>query len=450
MAAMHVIDHWNPEDKGFWERSGRGVATRNLWLSIPALTLAFAVWMLWSVVVVHLPAAGFRFSTNQLFWLAALPALILALGPDVEVLGLRVPLPFRLIHELFGGQMRTPIRFLPPATVGLIVFVAHTYDAWLRAHPRLPGRAIVVGGVFFLLVDYGAFVPFPTLAALEPYDFHRMMRQEHYDDYDYVVLDVPSGPFTGWRDVGSHPEAMVYGITHEKRQVSGLLSRIPIEQHLFYEQNPLLGWLTDSRSLDASAAASSLKQFVSEWPLGYVVVHLNWLEPERAQKVLAFFNAQDSVCPVTVERDAVLYRTISHPKGCPPRTPPQTAPGEYTLYLGEPAPAALMPDAPFIGHGWYPPEDIGGERARWAGDGSEALLYAGLPPGSAYTMTLRVVAFHEPRAVKVVVGNLVKGEPVIAPLGTFTVAPGGWSEHTLTIPADLVAALGGHLVSGYG
>ncbi len=378
--------------------------------------------------------------------LAALPALILALGPDVEVLGLRVPLPFRLIHELFGGQMRTPIRFLPPATVGLIVFVAHTYDAWLRAHPRLPGRAIAVGGAFFLLVDYGAFGPFPTLPALEPYGFHRMMRQEHYDDYDYVVLDVPSGPFTGWRDVGSHPEAMVYGITHEKRQVSGLLSRIPIEQHLFYEQNPLLGWLTESRPLDASAAASSLKQFVSEWPLGYVVVHLAWLEPARAQEVLAFFNAQDSLCPVTVERDAVLYRTASHPKGCPPRTPPQTAPGEYTLYLGEPSPAALMPDAPFIGHGWYPPEDIGGERARWAGDGNEALLYASLPADSAYTLTLRAVAFHESRAVKVVVGNLMNGEPVIAQLGTFTVAPDDWLEHTLTIPADLVAALDGNLV----
>jgi NNP family nitrate/nitrite transporter-like MFS transporter len=72
---MHVIAHWNPEDEGFWERNGRSVATRNLWLSIPALTLSFAVWMLWSVVVVHLPAAGFRYSTNQLFWLTALPAL---------------------------------------------------------------------------------------------------------------------------------------------------------------------------------------------------------------------------------------------------------------------------------------------------------------------------------------------------------------------------------------
>jgi NNP family nitrate/nitrite transporter-like MFS transporter len=50
-------------------------ARRNLWLSVPALALAFAVWMLWSVIVVHLPAAGFHFSTMQLFWLTAMPAL---------------------------------------------------------------------------------------------------------------------------------------------------------------------------------------------------------------------------------------------------------------------------------------------------------------------------------------------------------------------------------------
>ena len=72
---MHDIAYWKPEDDGFWQRSGRPVATRNLWLSIVALTLAIAVWMVWSVVVVNLPAAGFRYSTNQLFWLAALPAL---------------------------------------------------------------------------------------------------------------------------------------------------------------------------------------------------------------------------------------------------------------------------------------------------------------------------------------------------------------------------------------
>ena len=75
MTSMTIIQHWNPEDRKFWDLSGRAVARRNLWVSVPALALAFAVWMLWSVVVVHLPAAGFRYSTNQLFWLTALPAL---------------------------------------------------------------------------------------------------------------------------------------------------------------------------------------------------------------------------------------------------------------------------------------------------------------------------------------------------------------------------------------
>jgi MFS transporter, NNP family, nitrate/nitrite transporter len=75
MAATTTIEHWNPEDSGFWRRTGARVAARNLWLSVAALTLAFAVWMMWSVVVVQLPAAGFRYSTNQLFWLTALPAL---------------------------------------------------------------------------------------------------------------------------------------------------------------------------------------------------------------------------------------------------------------------------------------------------------------------------------------------------------------------------------------
>ena len=66
---------WEPENQEFWRLGGERVARRNLWISVLALMLSFAVWMVWSMVVVHLPHVGFRFSTNQLFWLAALPAL---------------------------------------------------------------------------------------------------------------------------------------------------------------------------------------------------------------------------------------------------------------------------------------------------------------------------------------------------------------------------------------
>ena len=66
---------WTPEDKSFWEREGEAVAKLNLWISVPALFLAFAIWQVWSVVAVSLPGLGFKYSTNQLFWLAAAPAL---------------------------------------------------------------------------------------------------------------------------------------------------------------------------------------------------------------------------------------------------------------------------------------------------------------------------------------------------------------------------------------
>ena len=77
--SSHVLARWAPENPGFWKQTGARIANRNLWISIPALMLAFSIWMLWSVVVVNLDRAGFMLSKNQLFWLTALPALSLSL-----------------------------------------------------------------------------------------------------------------------------------------------------------------------------------------------------------------------------------------------------------------------------------------------------------------------------------------------------------------------------------
>ena len=110
-----LIAHWNPEDKGFWSTKGAPVARRNLWISIPALTLAFAVWMVWSVVVVNLPSVGFRFSTNQLFWLTALPALC---GATLRIF-------YSFAVPIFGGRRWTAIStaslLLPALGIGFAV-----------------------------------------------------------------------------------------------------------------------------------------------------------------------------------------------------------------------------------------------------------------------------------------------------------------------------------------
>ena len=41
---------WNVEDDAFWESTGKSIANRNLWVSIPNLLCGFAVWIYWGML----------------------------------------------------------------------------------------------------------------------------------------------------------------------------------------------------------------------------------------------------------------------------------------------------------------------------------------------------------------------------------------------------------------
>jgi len=110
-----TLDIWTPEDKAFWEREGEAIARLNLWISVPALFVAFAIWQVWSVVAVNLPSLGFRYSTNQLFWLAAAPALS---GATLRIF-------YSFMVPLVGGRRWTAIStaslLIPALGIGFAV-----------------------------------------------------------------------------------------------------------------------------------------------------------------------------------------------------------------------------------------------------------------------------------------------------------------------------------------
>jgi NNP family nitrate/nitrite transporter-like MFS transporter len=64
-----------PEDKAFWESQGSRVAWRTLWITTYCLLLSFATWFMVSAIVVKLTGVGYKFDTQQLFWLNAMPGL---------------------------------------------------------------------------------------------------------------------------------------------------------------------------------------------------------------------------------------------------------------------------------------------------------------------------------------------------------------------------------------
>ena len=114
-AAGRVLDDWRPDDEDFWNSSGRPVARRNLWISIPCLLLAFSLWLVWSVVVAKLPEIGFTYSTDSLFWLAALPGLS---GATLRIF-------YSFMVPIFGGRLWTTLStaslLVPAVGIGFAV-----------------------------------------------------------------------------------------------------------------------------------------------------------------------------------------------------------------------------------------------------------------------------------------------------------------------------------------
>jgi NNP family nitrate/nitrite transporter-like MFS transporter len=144
VAARHRwLKDWRPDDEAFWRETGRPIAVRNLIFSMPPLLLSFAVWMVWSMVVIELPRIGFKFTTGELFWLAAAPGLS----------GAALRLLYSFAVPIFGGR-----NFTVFSTASLLV-----PTLWMALAVQDPGT------------DYAVFVAIALLCGLGGGNFSASM-----------------------------------------------------------------------------------------------------------------------------------------------------------------------------------------------------------------------------------------------------------------------------------
>ncbi|MBL4595865.1 MAG: antiporter [Robiginitomaculum sp.] len=109
------LEQWNPEDATEWAKTGKKIANRNLWISIPALLCGFAVWLYWGIITVQMINLGYPFEKSQLFTLAAIAGLTGAT--------LRIPSTFFI--RIAGGRntifLTTALLILPALGTGLLL-----------------------------------------------------------------------------------------------------------------------------------------------------------------------------------------------------------------------------------------------------------------------------------------------------------------------------------------
>ncbi len=106
------IEKWDVEDQKFWESTGKRIAYRNLWISIPSLLMGFAIWLMWGIITVQMGNLGFPFKQEELFTLTAIAGLSGAT--------LRIPASFMI--RLAGGRntifLTTALLMIPAAGTG--------------------------------------------------------------------------------------------------------------------------------------------------------------------------------------------------------------------------------------------------------------------------------------------------------------------------------------------
>jgi len=118
------LKKWTPEDNNFWESVGSKTAWKTLWITTFALIFSFATWFAMSAIVVKLPGLGFKYTKDQLFWLAAMPGLAAGF--------------LRIIHTfllpIYGTRkvvsVSTLLKLIPVIGIGILVMNPET-PFWL-------------------------------------------------------------------------------------------------------------------------------------------------------------------------------------------------------------------------------------------------------------------------------------------------------------------------------
>src|SRR5690606_15074018 len=89
------------DDEKFWAEKAKKIANKNLWISIPALFLAFATWMMWSIIIVKMQDLGFTLGESDPL---KTKALLYTLPAIAGLAGATLRIPNSFLVAIGGGR----------------------------------------------------------------------------------------------------------------------------------------------------------------------------------------------------------------------------------------------------------------------------------------------------------------------------------------------------------
>jgi hypothetical protein len=222
-------------------------------------------------------------------------------------------------------------------------------------------------------------------------------------------------------------QTQYYQTYHNKRLLSGNISRNPPFKFDYFRQIPILESLISIetyREVDAERRAAdraTAEEFVSFYDIRYVVVAPG--VPGRPPYVDTRGEAVaylEEVLPLErmAEEDGWLLYRVQRPP----------LPAAFAVDLGSDAPRTAMA----LGEGWGGNEDIQGTTASWA-VAQDARVFLPSTEGASYRLTMTALPFEYPGADEQRASVEVDGRRLEQ-----VAMSSGWGTYSWEVPADLV------------
>ena len=125
-------EKWDVEDNAFWEATGKPIANRNLWVSIPNLLCGFSVWLYWGMIAKVMQRI--HFGNTELFDFTFMNegssydekgyrALLFTLPAVAGLAGATLRIPNSFMIAICGGRnvkfMTTVLLIIPAIAAGI-------------------------------------------------------------------------------------------------------------------------------------------------------------------------------------------------------------------------------------------------------------------------------------------------------------------------------------------
>jgi len=153
-------EKWDVEDPTFWDSTGKQIANRNLWVSIPNLLCGFSVWLYWGMIAKVL--RRIHFGNPELFDftfgndgqpygdnLSGYAAMLLTLPAVAGLVGATLRIPNSFMIAICGGRnvkfMTTVLLIVPAVGAGIALQNPETPFSVLIVLAAMSG---VGGGAF--------------------------------------------------------------------------------------------------------------------------------------------------------------------------------------------------------------------------------------------------------------------------------------------------------------